>query len=359
MTNDAPAETPVLFDERGQLALITLNRPRAINALTIDMVRLVAAKLDEWESNDAIATVAITGAGERGLCAGGDITLLHGVALSGNLAGAAEFWREEYRLNARIAAYAKPVVALMDGITMGGGIGISAHASHRVVTERSKLAMPEVGIGFVPDVGGTWLLSRAPGHLGTHLALTGGTFGAADAIAVGLADSFIEAERLPKLLDALESTDASAALARVATEADVSGLLSRRPWIDTAYATDSVAEVIANLRGTGDEDAAAAASVIESKSPTALTVTLESLRRAGSLASLEEALAVELRVSLRSIQQPDFLEGVRAQVIDKDRNPKWNPATLAEVDAAVVAAHFRPLTPTESPAGELFESRTA
>src|SRR5690606_22458995 len=169
--------------------------------------------------------------------------------------------------------YPKPFVALMDGITMGGGIGVSAHASHRIVTERSKLAMPEVGIGFVPDVGGTWLLSRAPGELGTHLALTGGTFGASDALAVGLADVFVESERLPELFSALETTDADVALARVATQADVSGLLSRRPWIDTAYAADSVAEITANLRRTGDEDAVATASVIESKSPTALTVT--------------------------------------------------------------------------------------
>src|SRR5690554_863366 len=143
-------ESPVLFEERGQLALVTLNRPRAINALTIDMVRLIAAKLDEWEDHDAVRTVAIVGAGERGLCAGGDITLLHGVAREGNIADAAVFWREEYTLNARIAAYPKPFVAFMDGIVMGGGIGVSAHASHRVVTERSKLAMPEVGIGFVP-----------------------------------------------------------------------------------------------------------------------------------------------------------------------------------------------------------------
>src|SRR5690554_596622 len=164
-------EAPVLFDERGRLGLITLNRPRAINALTIDMVRLIVAKLDEWESSEAIATVVITGAGERGLCAGGDITLLHGVAREGTLAGAAMFWRDEYHLNARIAGYPKPFVALMDGVTMGGGVGVSAHGSHRVVTERSRVAMPEVGIGFVPDIGGTWLLSRAPGELGTHLGL--------------------------------------------------------------------------------------------------------------------------------------------------------------------------------------------
>lgn len=353
-TDEAPAEQPVVFDERRQLGLITLNRPRTINALTIDMVRLIAATLDEWELRDSVRTVAIVGAGERGLCAGGDIALLHGVAREGNLADAAAFWREEYTLNARIAAYPKPIVALMDGIVMGGGIGISAHASHRVVTERSKLAMPEVGIGFVPDVGGTWLLSHAPGELGTHLALTGGTFGANDALAVGLADSFVHSDRLVELLQALESTDAAAALAHLEGQAPVSGLLSDRDWIDTAYSADSVLEILANLRGTDDEDAVATASVIESKSPTAVTVTLASLRRARELPSLEAALAEEFRVSLRSIQQPDFLEGVRAQVIDKDRNPKWNPATLAEVDDAVVNAHFEPLTASESPGGELF-----
>lgn len=349
-------EALVLFDERGRLGLITLNRPRAINALTIDMVRLIAAKLDEWEHRDSVSTVAIAGAGERGLCAGGDITLLHGVARDGTLADAATFWREEYHLNARIASYPKPFVALMDGVTMGGGIGVSAHASHRVVTERSKLAMPEVGIGFVPDVGGTWLLSRAPGELGTHLGLTGATFGAGDAIAVGFADSFVTAERLPDLLEALETQDADTAVARVASEAPASALAGSRSWVDAAYAQASAAAIVDALRASGVEEAVAAASVIESKSPTSVTVTLEALRRARDAATLEHALASEFRVSLRSIQQPDFLEGVRAQVIDKDRNPTWVPSTLGAVDPAVVAAHFAPLTERESPGGELFES---
>lgn len=348
-------EPPVLFDERGQLGLITLNRPRAINALTIDMVEAIAAKLDEWQASDIVRTVAIVGAGERGLCAGGDITLLHGVARDGTIADAAWFWREEYHLNARIAAYPKPFVALMDGITMGGGIGISAHASHRIVTEHSRLAMPEVGIGFVPDVGGTWLLSRAHGQLGTHLALTGSTFGAGDAIAVGLADAFVESSRLPELLEALETQDAHEAIATVSGERPASALLEQQPWIDTAYAAETASAIVDALRGSGVEDAVAAASVIESKSPTAVTVTLESLRRAREAATLEDALATEFRVSLRSIQQPDFLEGVRAQVIDKDRNPQWAPATLADVDPAVVAAHYAPLAATESPNGELFD----
>lgn len=349
-------EAPVLFDERGRLGLITLNRPRAINALTIDMVRLIAAKLDEWETSDAIATVAITGAGERGLCAGGDITLLHGVAREGTLPDAAMFWREEYHLNARIAAYPKPFVALMDGVTMGGGVGVSAHGSHRVVTERSKVAMPEVGIGFVPDIGGTWLLSHAPGELGTHLGLTGSTFGAGDAIAAGFADTFVESERLPDLLELLQTQDADTALARVASESPGSALAEARSWIDAAYGASSASAIVETLKGSGDEEALAAASTIESKSPTAVTVTLEALRRARRMASFEEALASEFRVSLRSIQQPDFLEGVRAQVIDKDRNPTWRPATLAEVDPAVVEAHFAPLTERESPGGELFDS---
>lgn len=353
---DAATEPPVLFDERGRLGLITLNRPRAINALTIDMVRLIAAKLDEWEHADAVHTVAITGAGERGLCAGGDITLLHGVARDGSLADAALFWREEYHLNARIASYPKPFVAFMDGITMGGGIGVSAHASHRIVTERSTLAMPEVGIGFVPDVGGTWLLSRAPGELGTHLALTGTTFSAGDAIAIGLADTFVTAERLGDLLTALETTDAGAAVASVESEAPAAGILADRAWIDTAYGFDTATAIVDALTGTSGEGAAAAASAIESKSPTAVTVTLEALRRARGAGSLEEVLGQEFRVSLRSIQQPDFLEGVRAQVIDKDRNPKWSPATLAEVDPAIVSAHFEPLTESESPGGELFDA---
>ncbi len=330
-------EAEVLFERRGRLGQIILNRPRAINALTWGMVVAIQTKLDEWATDDAVETVLLTGSGERGLCAGGDIVTLYNDAKSGASDTSSQFWADEYRLNSCIANYPKPYVAIMDGIVLGGGIGLSAHGSHRVVTERSKIGMPETGIGFFPDVGGTWLLSHAPGELGTHLALTAGSVGAGDAIAVGLADSFVESSDLPVLLESLETTDASTAIAAVAQEPPASELLARKERIDEAYSADTVAEIVEWL---GDD---AAADLIRAKSPTALSVTLEAMRRARRFPSLEDALSQEFRMATRAVHSHDFAEGVRAQVIDKDRQPKWLPATLAGVRPEAVAAYFEPI----------------
>jgi enoyl-CoA hydratase len=330
------SEPDVLFEQRGRLGHVTLNRPKAINALTTDMVRGMKTQLDAWAGDDAVGTVLITGAGERGLCAGGDIVSMYADAKSGDLTNTARFLSDEYRLNATIANYPKPYVAIMDGIVLGGGVGVSAHGSHRIVTERSKIGMPETGIGFFPDVGGTWLLSHAPGELGTHLALTAGSVGAGDAIAVGLADYYIPTDRVPALITALETTDADTAVAATAVSVPSSALVARRALIDAAYSAPTAAEIVERL---GDDPAAAD---IQSKSPSALTLTLEALRRARTM-SLEDALSQEYRMAQRSLLAPDFAEGVRAQVIDKDRQPKWSPASLAEVDPAVIAAYFEPL----------------
>ncbi len=332
-----PHEPEVLFERRGQLGHIILNRPRAINALTTDMVLAIQPQLDAWADDDSVATVLITGAGERGLCAGGDIVSMYNDAKSGNLANSARFLSNEYRLNSAIANYPKPYVAIMDGIVLGGGIGLSAHGSHRVVTERSKIGMPETGIGFFPDVGGTWLLSHAPGELGTHLALTAGSVGAGDAIAAGLADHYVPSGRLAALVTALETTDAESAVRQAAMPAPESALAARRAVIDEAYSAPTAAEIVDWL-GTDP-----AAADILSKSPTAVSVTFEALRRAKSLPSLEAALAQEYRMALRSLRAPDFAEGVRAQVIDKDRRPKWSPPTLGEVRPVDVAAYFESL----------------
>ena len=223
---------------------------------------------------------------------------------------------------------------------LGGGIGISAHASHRVVTERGRLGLPEVGIGFVPDVGATWLLSRAPGEVGTFLALTAASVGAADAIEVGLSDVYIRSERIANLLAALETTDAGEAVMLLSEDQGEAPLRAARSWIDAAFATHDVSEIISRLRASGILDAEQAAESIIAKSPTALAVTRESLRRAAQLSSLEEALDQEYRVSLRMLKTHDFTEGVRAQVIDKDRNPRWEPA--GDVAAAEIKAFFEP-----------------
>src|SRR5690606_30240777 len=256
-----------------QLGLITLNRPRAINALTHTMVTMIDDALSMWESDDAVTTIAITGAGERGLCAGGDIASLYEAAKAGDTAAAADFGFDEYHLNARIGRYPKPIVAIQDGIVLGGGIGISAHASHRVVTERSKLGLPEVGIGFVPDVGATWLLSRAPGQLGTFVALTAGTIGAADAIAIGLSDTFVASDSIPKLLGALETMDASEAIMLLASDAGAAPLLEARTWIDDAFAAPTIDEIISRLRTAGEADAEKAADAMSAKSPLGLALT--------------------------------------------------------------------------------------
>lgn len=334
------AEPEVLIEKRGRLGLLTLNRPRAINALTHDMVRLISDALDRWAADDTIATVAIVGAGDRGLCAGGDVVSLYRDVTEGDGLRAAQFWRDEYAMNARIARYPKPYVAIQDGIVLGGGIGISAHGSHRVVTERSRLGFPEVTIGYIPDVGATWLLSRAPGALGVRLALSAANVGAADAILVGFSDAFVPSARIATLLTALESEQPETAIATVADDPGTGVLAAQRSWSDQAFAADSVPEVLERLRVSGVAEASGLADAIQTKSPLALAVTLAAVRRAGTLPSLEAALAQEYRVSRHSSASHDFAEGIRAQLIDKDRDPRWVPPTHAEVADSDVAAFF-------------------
>lgn len=336
------AHSEVVVEKRGRAGILTLNRPAAINALTHGMVRIIARALDEWRDDPDVRTIVIRGAGERGLCSGGDIVALYNDAISGSGRSAAAFWRDEYIMNATIATYPKPIVALQDGIVLGGGIGVSAHASHRVVTESSRLGFPEVTIGFVPDVGATWLLSRAPGQLGRRLALTGEHLTGGDAIAVGFADHFVHRDALPALMEALESTPPNEAIANCAAPSPPSALMRTRSWVDAAFAAESVPEILARLGHSPLDEAGALAENIATKSPLALAVTLESLRRVRSVSSLPEALISEFRVSTHAVTTHDFIEGVRAQVIDKDRNPRWNPTSLADVTEDDVAAFFEP-----------------
>ncbi|SED83826.1 enoyl-CoA hydratase [Arthrobacter alpinus] len=331
--------TEVLVERSGQLGHLILNRPKAMNALNHAMVLAMMRALDEWEKDDGVATVLISGAGERGLCAGGDIvSIYHDARTGGN--GSEQFWRDEYHLNARIRRYPKPIVTLMDGVVLGGGVGISAHASHRIVTERSRIGMPETGIGFVPDVGGTFLLSHAPGEMGTHAALTGSMVSGADAIAMGLASHFVDSTLLPTLVAELAERGADAVVGRYGQVPPESALVQARWWIDDCYCADDVGTILERLARVGDPAAQAAAETIAAKSPTAVTVTFAALRRARVLATLEEALDQEFRVSVRALRWPDFAEGIRAQLVDKDRNPQWQPASLAEVSQELVANTF-------------------
>jgi enoyl-CoA hydratase len=305
------------------------------------------AKLGEWAEDEAIKTVLVRGAGERGLCAGGDIVAIYRDMVDGDGRATAHFWATEYRLNSLISRYPKPYVAFMDGLVLGGGVGISAHGSHRIVTERTRTGMPETTIGFVPDVGGTYLLAAAPGESGTHAALTGAHLDGADALHLGLADYFVPSERLDALALALEEETADDVIMDFVLGPQPSNLSAQRTWIDQAYASNDASEIVRRLRSTGVAEAAEAADTIEAKSPTALKVNLEALRRTrvrglGDRA-LEEALDVEYRIGLRFLAGHDFREGIRAQVIDKDRSPRWKPATVADVTEDMVAACFASL----------------
>ncbi|TFV60948.1 enoyl-CoA hydratase/isomerase family protein [Mycobacterium sp. PS03-16] len=323
---------------------LTLNRPKAINSLTHGMVTAMTEALDGWERDDSVHTVLLSGAGERGLCAGGDVVAIYHSAKAGG-DDARRFWFEEYQLNARIGRYPKPYVALMDGIVMGGGVGVAAHAGIRVVTDTTKMAMPEVGIGFIPDVGGTHLLSRAPGLLGLHAALTGAPFSGADAIAMGFADHFVAHDALPAFADRLIADGVDAALAAHAQEPPASPLLAQRDWIDECYAGHTVADILAALRGHDAGPANDAAELIASRSPIALAVTLRAVRQAKDLDTLEDALRQEYRTSCASLRSHDLVEGIRAQLVDKDRNPKWSPASVADVTESDVDAYFQPADP--------------
>lgn len=350
----APAHptSRVIVARDSSVGHLTLDRPEAINALDLGMIDALAGALDEWEHDPDIQIVLLDGAGERGLCAGGDVRGLYDQIVAGRTADTATFFRAEYALNARIAEYPKPVVAFADGITMGGGIGLAGHAAVRVVTERSKLAMPETRIGFTPDVGGTWLLGRAPGRTGEYLALTGATMDAADAIYAGFADHLVPSERLGDLHDALVTradpqTPTELVLLFDET-ASPSALERARPWIDDAFSAPTVREIVDRLRARPEPEAAETADTLGALSPTALAVALAAVRSARELPGLRATLAQEFAlVEWFATTQPDLVEGIRAQLVDKDRSPSWHPATIDDLppDIGTTALAFAPAAP--------------
>jgi enoyl-CoA hydratase len=343
----AGSEPDLIVRREGAAGIIRLNRPKAINALTLEMTRGIVAALDDFEVDPKVSLILLEGAGERGLCAGGDIRSLYESARAGGDLGKI-FWREEYILNARIAAFPKPYVAFMDGIVMGGGVGLSAHGSHRVVTDRTKMGMPEVGVGFFPDVGGTWLLSRAPGEVGTYFGLTGLTMNGADAVHAGLADVVVASDKLPALREALTQAPDDADARSVHTiidgfaMANVVAPIAAQHLIDALFGPDSIEEIVTALAHHDSEFARATLGAILEKSPTGLKLTLKLLRMARQSASLRECLVREYRAALEIFVNHDFPEGIRAAVIDKDRNPQWQPARIEEVTPELIAHYFVP-----------------
>jgi len=340
------AEPDLIVRREGAAGIIRLNRPKAINAVTLEMFRDIDKALDAFEADPDVAVIVLEGAGERGLCAGGDIRALYESSkVKGDLGKI--LWREEYILNARIAKFPKPYVAFMDGIVMGGGVGLSAHSSHRIVTERTKLAMPEVGLGFFPDVGGTFLLSHAPGEIGTYFGLTGHTMNGPDAIYARFADAVVPSSKLAVLREVLTkirsrttSDEIKILIDGFATGETSGPVAAMQPKIDAWFAHDRMQDIVAALQRDGSELAQSTLKTLNEKSPRGMVVTLKLLRLARTASSLEECLVREYRAALEVFKSDDFREGVRAAVIDKDRNPKWSPARIEDVTSEMVAPYF-------------------
>lgn len=340
-------EPDLVARREGAAGVIRLNRPKAINAVTLEMFRQIDRALDGFEADPAVGLILLEGAGERGLCAGGDIRALYESSNERGDLGKI-LWREEYILNARIAKFAKPYVAFMDGIVMGGGVGLSAHSSHRVVTDRTKLAMPEVGLGFFPDVGGTWLLSHAPGEIGTYFGLTGRTMNGPDAVYAGFADAVVPSGKLAALREALVSARAGKAEVKSLIESFATGetagpVAALRPQIDSWFAHDRMEDIFSALKRDGSELAQSTLKTLNEKSPRGMVVTLKLLRLARASSSLEACLVREYRAALEVFASDDFREGVRAAVIDKDRSPKWSPPRIEDVTPQMLAPYFASL----------------
>jgi len=344
MSEQVLQDGDVIVRAHGALRRLTLNRPQALNAITLPMVATMTALLRQWADDAAVGAVMIDGAGGRALAAGGDIRALYDAAKSGGDLPA-RFWASEYKLNVMIARYAKPIVAVMDGLVMGGGVGLSAHASHRIVTERSSVAMPEVAIGYFPDVGACFLLARAPGFTGTYLAMTGARASAADAIYCGLADLHIPTVRLDELPAALAAArgpfDVKARLDKFSTPPAAGSLAAARSWIDRCYGADTVEDIVARLAASDEADARNALDTMGKVSPTSLKITLRNLRSALSFERVEQSFQQDYRVSLACVAAHDFIEGIRAMIVDKDRKPIWRPDSLAGVTPDIVERHFK------------------
>ncbi|MBX5472648.1 MAG: enoyl-CoA hydratase/isomerase family protein [Acetobacteraceae bacterium] len=331
-------EPSVVAIRDGRVGRLLLNRPKALNALTLEMVRLIDRALAEWRDDPSVHAVLIEGAGNRAFCAGGDIRAVRNAALAGDAEAVEEFFAAEYALNRTIAEYPKPYVALIDGICMGGGIGVSVHGRYRVATESAEFAMPETGIGFFPDIGASYFLPRLPGKLGFYLGLTGARLLGADAVHAGLATHFVPHERLSALAAAM-AEDGVAVIAAFAEKLPPFSLAPHRACIDRCFGAESVVAILAALAAEETEFARQALTAMRRASPASLLWSFEILRR-GVHSELAQCLKTELALSRHVSRHPDFAEGVRAMVVDKDRNPRWSAASVEKVDPAAIAAMF-------------------
>ncbi len=329
---------------RGKAGIISLNRPSALHALTLPMVHAMTAAILDWRDDDAVECIMIDHAEGRGFCAGGDIAFLRESALEGGKAGR-KFFHDEYQLNHLLFTYPKPVVAFMDGITMGGGVGISQPATYRVATENTRFAMPETGIGLFPDVGGGWYLSRLAGRVGQYLALTGARIDGADCLAVGLASRYLPSASLPDVKAAIANTPdrIEEILKAAAVGAPLSKLIQWRGDIDRLFASDVFEDILATLEADGSEWATKELAALNSKSPQTCKVALRQLAESLTCDDFADNMRMEYRIASRVLTRPDFTEGVRAVIVDKDNAPQWNPATPHGVTDDLLDAIFAPL----------------
>jgi enoyl-CoA hydratase len=328
-----------------------LNRPQALNALTYPMCLAIGEALERWRVDPGVALVLIDAAGDKAFCAGGDIATIHAQITAGAWERARSFWRDEYRLNAAIAEYPKPVVALMQGFVMGGGVGLGCHSAQRVVGESSRIAMPECGIGLIPDVGGSFLLTRARGELGTWLGLTGTRMGPGDAIHARFADCFVPEARWPELVAALVATGDPARVESFAEPEPQAAIAALEPWTGRIFARDTVAAIIGALEADASVRAAEALKAMRRASPLALCATLDCLRRVRG-GTVRDALRQEFRFTWRAPDRSDLAEGIRALIIDKDRTPRWRHASVEAVPADAVTGMLAPLGAEELDFGE-------
>lgn len=330
----------ILFEKRGRAGFITLNRPKALNALNHGMVTELAVQLTRWADDASISHVVIKGAGEKAFCAGGDIRSIYDAKMAGETEGLAAFFKDEYLLNSQIKAYPKPYISLINGIVMGGGVGVSVHGSHRVGTEKTTFAMPETGIGFFPDVGGTYFLPRMPKHTGTYCALSAGRMKQGDALATGVLTHTVSEGDLASIEKALETCKSvDEALAPFNMSSETGPLIENGELIETCFSAGSVMDVLDRLDRSEDPFALKTAETIRSKSPTSVLIAFEQMQRGGRL-SFNECMTLEYRIVSRILQGRDFFEGVRAVLVDRDQSPKWSPETLAQVDSEDLASYF-------------------